>query len=324
MTTPPTIRPRAPLVSQATFSVIIPTYNNALTLARSLDSVLAQTYPAHEIFVVDDGSMDGTREVVAAYGDRVIYHYQPNAGVSVARNVGARMATGSWLAFLDADDTFAPDRLALHAEWIERDPDLDFLLGDQDFLKPDGSFTHAAITSSAFGRALQKRHPNAHEIVLEEDDFGPLIADGFAEIRTLSLSRATFHRLGGFPVGTRIGEDLQLIVRLCAASRRAGVVMRTLAHYYIYPSSAIRKDALGSQRAFVATLEELAGQMNASQPGLRSGLREKIRQARLSLAYMYLRQRLRRAAIGSVLPMLRPVPSLTAIRDVLSVVRGIR
>ncbi len=322
--TSPTISPSTLHVAQATFSVIIPTYNNASTLARSLDSVLAQTRPAHEIIVVDDGSTDGAREVAAAYGDRVIYHYQANAGVSAARNAGARMATGSWLAFLDADDTFTPDRLALHAEWIERDPDLDFLLGDQDFLQPDGSFTHAAIASSAFGRALQKRLPGTREVVLEAADFGPLIADGFAEIRTLSLPRATFHRLGGFPVGTKIGEDLQLIVRLCAASRRAGVVMRTLAHYYIYPSSAIRKDALGSQRAFVATLEELAGQMKESQPGLRRGLREKIRQARLSLAYMYLRQRLRRDAIGSVLPMLRPVPSWTAIRDIVSVVRGIR
>ncbi len=324
MTTSPTTTPPAPLVAQATFSVIIPTYNNASTLARALDSVLAQTHPAHEIIVVDDGSTDDAREVVAAYGERVIYQYQQNAGVSAARNAGARMATGNWLAFLDADDTFAPDRLALHAGWIERDPDLDFLLGDQDFLQPDGSFTHTAIASSGFGRALQKRHPGACEIVLEEDDFGSLVADGFAEIRTLSLPRATFHRLGGFPVGTKIGEDLQLIVRLCATSRRAGVVMRTLAHYYIYPSSAIRKDALGSQHTFVATLEELAGQMDASRPGLRKGLREKIRQARLSLAYMYLRQQLRRDAIGSVLPMLRPVPSLTAIRDVLSVMRGIR
>lgn len=307
-----------------TFSVIIPNYNNAATLARAIDSVLAQTHPAHEIIVIDDGSADESRAVAAGFGDRIRYVYQDNAGVSAARNAGARVATGTWLAFLDADDTFVPERLAVHADWIARDPGLDFLLADQDFREPDGSFMHRSIDTTVFGRALLARHPGQREIVLEAADFGPLLADGFAEIRTLSVPRATFHRLGGFPLGKKIGEDLHLVVRLCADSRRAGVVVHSVANYFIYPSSAIRKDMVAAQRAFVATLEELAGEMRGSQPGLRRGLREKIRQARLSLAYMYLRKQLRRDALDSVLPLLKPAPTWSAIRDVLSVVRGIR
>lgn len=307
-----------------TFSVIIPNYNNAATLKRALDSVLAQTWPAHEIIVVDDGSVDDSRAVACAYGDSIRYVYQPNAGVSAARNVGARLATGSWLAFLDADDTFAPERLALHAHWIERDQGLDFLLGDQDFRTSDGIFMHHSIDETPFGRTLLERYPGQHEIVLDAGDFGPLLAGGFAEIRTLSLPRATFHLLNGFPLGKKIGEDLHLFVRLCAVSRRAGVVTRTLADYYIHPASAIRRDVVAAQQAFIATLEELASELQNAPPGLKRGLREKIRQARLSLAYMYLRKQLRRNALDSVLPLLRPAPTWGAIRDVLSVVRGIR
>lgn len=310
--------------SPVTFSVIIPNYNNAATLARAIDSVLAQTHPAHEIIVVDDGSVDDSRAVVCAYGDRIRYVYQANAGVSAARNAGASLATGGWLAFLDADDTFVPERLAWHADWIARDGDLDFLLGDQDFRTPDGALMHRSIDVTPFGRELLARHPGQTEIVLDAGDFGPLLADGFAEIRTLSLPRATFHRLGGFPLGKKIGEDLHLVVRLCAISRRAGVLARTLADYYIYPASAIRRDAVAAQQVFIATLEELASELQGAPAGLRRGLREKIRQARLSLAYMYLRKQLRRNALDSVLPLLRPAPTWGAIRDVLSVVRGIR
>ena len=108
-------------MSTPELSVIIPVYNNEATLARALDSVLSQSYPAHEIIVVDDGSTDGSDEVVSSYGNRIRSLYQPNGGVSAARNHGARTATGDWLAFLDADDWYYPDRLRLHAEWIAED-----------------------------------------------------------------------------------------------------------------------------------------------------------------------------------------------------------
>lgn len=307
-----------------TFSIVIPNYNNGATLARAIDSVLAQTYPAHEIIVIDDGSRDDTRSVAQAYGERVLYVYQENAGVSAARNHGARIATGEWLAFLDADDVFMPNRLEAHASWIARDAGLDFLLADQEFRTEEGTFMHLSIDTTGFGRRLLAAHPGQTDIVVEACRFGELVADGFTEIRTLSVPRASFHRLGGFPVGKKIGEDLHFVIRLCAASRRAGVTALPLAVYYIYANSAIRKDVVAAQQAFVATLEELAAELHAADAGIRRGLREKIRQARLSLAYMYLRKNLRRDALASVMPLLRRTPSLLAVRDVLSVLRGIR
>ena len=94
-------------------SVVIPTYNRARLLPRALDSVLAQTFGNLEVLVIDDGSTDGTTALMARYHDpRVRYLVQPaNAGVSAARNRGMREARGEWIAFLDSDDEWLPDKL---------------------------------------------------------------------------------------------------------------------------------------------------------------------------------------------------------------------
>lgn len=95
-------------------SVIIPTYNRAKYVTQAIDSVLAQTYKDYEIIVVDDGSTDNTQEVLYAYIDslKINYIYQDNAGVSAARNAGISVAKGDWVAFLDSDDQWLPDKLS--------------------------------------------------------------------------------------------------------------------------------------------------------------------------------------------------------------------
>lgn len=304
------------------FSVIIPNYNNGATLKRAIDSVLTQSWPPHEVIVIDDGSTDNSRAVAEAFGDKVRYVFQTNAGVSAARNNGARLATGDWLAFLDADDIYMTNRLEAHASWLAREPDLDFLFGDQEYRNHDGEFLQMAIDASACGRMLVTRHPGGVDIPMAATDFGEFIADGFAEIRTLSIPRATFFALGGFPLDRKIGEDLYFFIRLCMISRKGGVVNMPLAVYYIYPTSALRKNVVVAQHAFVATLEALSAEMGRATPSLRRGWQAKLRQARLSLAYMHLRAGDRSAAIKCMLPMLWRYPSVRSLRDMASIARG--
>jgi glycosyltransferase involved in cell wall biosynthesis len=103
------------------FSIIIPTYNRAHLIGKAIESVLVQTFTGWELIVVDDGSTDNTREVVASYKDpRIHYVYQQNAERSAARNKGISHARGQYICFLDSDDYYLPERLELLSEAINQ------------------------------------------------------------------------------------------------------------------------------------------------------------------------------------------------------------
>jgi glycosyltransferase involved in cell wall biosynthesis len=103
-------------------SVIIPTYNRAQYVGEAVASVLGQTYKAHDIVVVDDGSTDTTSEVLDPYMDEIHYIYQSNQGVAVARNRGLAAATGELFAFLDADDVWLPEKLERQVHCLAQNP----------------------------------------------------------------------------------------------------------------------------------------------------------------------------------------------------------
>lgn len=111
-------------------SVVIPAYNSAASIGRAIDSVLAQTLLADEILVVDDGSTDATAEIVRTYGHKVRLLVQPNAGAAAARNTGIAAAAGDWIAFLDADDEWLPQRLAVQTDILKRHPELVWVSGN--------------------------------------------------------------------------------------------------------------------------------------------------------------------------------------------------
>jgi glycosyltransferase involved in cell wall biosynthesis len=108
----------------AVISVVIPAYNAGGFIKRTIDSVLAQTYRDYEVIVVDDGSMDNTADIVRSYAGKVRYIYQENAGDGPARNTGIRAAKGDWIAFLDHDDEWLPQKLELQIRLLHRNPDL--------------------------------------------------------------------------------------------------------------------------------------------------------------------------------------------------------
>jgi glycosyltransferase involved in cell wall biosynthesis len=112
-------KPMPPLVS-----VIIPTYNRAWILKEAVDSVLAQHFQDYELIVVDDGSTDDTGFLLADYGRRLIVVRQPNLGVSAARNAGIKEARGQYLAFLDSDDLWLPDKLEVQVAYLAQNSDV--------------------------------------------------------------------------------------------------------------------------------------------------------------------------------------------------------
>ncbi len=103
-------------------SIIIPTFNRLELLSRALDSVYRQSFSDFEVIVVDDGSGDGTAEMISTKFPQVYYHYQDNAGVSSARNKGLLNAKADWIAFLDSDDEWLPEKLLQQVQLIEQNP----------------------------------------------------------------------------------------------------------------------------------------------------------------------------------------------------------
>jgi glycosyltransferase involved in cell wall biosynthesis len=119
-------------------SVMIGVYNGARYLAEAIESVLAQTHPASEVIVVDDGSEDESGAIAESYGSPVRCIRQENGGMAAARNRAIGEATGDYFAFLDADDRFRPDKLEAQLAVFDADPELDVVYGHvTEFLSPD-------------------------------------------------------------------------------------------------------------------------------------------------------------------------------------------
>ncbi len=121
-----------------TVSVVIPVYNAADVVAETIESVLAQTWTDREILVIDDGSTDGSADVVLTFGDRVRYHAFENGGVAKARNRGIALARGRYIALLDHDDLWAPTKLAKQVAVLDARPEVGLVYTGVAHLERDG------------------------------------------------------------------------------------------------------------------------------------------------------------------------------------------
>jgi hypothetical protein len=183
-------------------SVVIPTYNRAAAVGEAVESVLRQTHPADEIIVVDDGSTDRTDEVLAGFGDRIRIVAQPNGGVSAARNTGIRLATGNWLAFLDSDDVWLPQRLATLARDVT-EPNVGVHVADIVLEGPGYEERLLPLRNLDFppDRAQRIERPL------------PLVLSGLS-LDSIACRRDWMLAAGGFDTSLRMFEDLDVLTRL--------------------------------------------------------------------------------------------------------------
>lgn len=214
-----------------TVSVVIPCFNYGRFLRDAVASVRAQTFADHEILVVDDGSTDDTEAVARDLGGAVRYLRQANQGPSAARNTGIAAARGRYIGFLDADDTWHPEKLARQVQILERRPEVVFVYTDSTYF--DGA------TGREIGRHGE-RFAHHHGRVL-----GWLIEAGnFIPSPTPLVRRTALDEVGGFDAALRSAEDWDLWVRLAARGEIA-YVHEPLARYRLHGAQASRNvDAL--------------------------------------------------------------------------------
>ena len=193
------------------FSVVIPLYNKADSVVKTLESICAQRYAAAEIIVVDDGSSDGSAEKIRKLNIPGLKIFQQtNQGVSAARNLGVSLASSQYIAFLDADDQWSPFYLAEMYNLILRFPEQGFFASHYQKVVKQGTYIDPKLAMkniSPMGCILD----NYFEIASKGDL--PFM------VSCCVITSSLFKQLGGFPVGEAMGEDQELFSRVALQSQ---------------------------------------------------------------------------------------------------------
>lgn len=203
-------------------SVIIPAYNNARFLQEAVESVFAQTYQDYEIIVIDDGSTDNTKEVLAPYLDRIQYIYQPNRGASSARNTGIRHSHGDYIAFLDADDIWLPEKLRIQVEYLNNHPDTAMVYA-------------LALRVDVNGRASNHRNMLKRSLPCG-DIFNALFFRDFITLSSVVIRKRILDAIGLFDESFTHAEDHELWLRIARQFKIFGIG-EYLCKYRLTPQS---------------------------------------------------------------------------------------
>jgi glycosyltransferase involved in cell wall biosynthesis len=201
-------------MSRPQVSVLIPVYNGKEFIRDSVNAALEQRDVAVEVIVIDDGSTDETPQILAEYGDKIVVLRQKNGGHVNARNNGAKIANGEWLAFLDADDLWRPEKLARQLALARPEVGMVYTdrenFGDTERVKKTGSADYALYNG---------------------DIFEPLLMGNFIPVASVMIRRDWFDRLGGFDESLRVVEDWDMWFRFSSAGGITEVVRDPLTLY---------------------------------------------------------------------------------------------
>lgn len=182
-------------------SVIIPTYNREKTILRAVESVLNQTYTNLEVLIIDDGSTDGTADVVNGIEDERIKYVvlEENGGPSNARNVGVQMAEGEWIAFQDSDDCWHNDKLEVQMAYAEKHPEYSMIYSSYNAIMHGGEQKLIPI----------KPWPD----VMEGYMLCTLLERNVIGAPTVVMKRVAFMGSGGFDTSYQALEDWEFVIR---------------------------------------------------------------------------------------------------------------
>ncbi|MCB9450364.1 MAG: glycosyltransferase [Anaerolineaceae bacterium] len=202
-------------------SVIIPTFNRSALLREAVDSALAQNYRPLEVIVVDDGSTDDTAELMAAYGDGVRYIRQANAGVSAARNHGFSVSKGAFVAFLDDDDRYLPQKIERQVAYIQAHPAV-------------GLVHSRYLLGNAAGQVVGRMGLLSEGDVLKE-----LLHRNFLWMSAPLIRRDVLEKVGGFDEALSTAADYDLWLRIADAGYPFGCVQEPLGIYRLQHGSMV-------------------------------------------------------------------------------------
>ncbi|MCJ7617299.1 MAG: glycosyltransferase [Desulfobacterales bacterium] len=178
-------------------SIIIPTYNRGWTLKEAIDSVLAQDFTDFELIVADDGSNDNTQDILNSYKEDIIVLHQGNKGVSAARNRGIASASGQYIAFLDSDDLWLPQKLSTQVDFFNTNPEALICQTEEKWIR-NGIFANP-----------KKRHRKLSGDIFEQSLYLCLVSPS-----AVMMKRSLFEKTGIFDESLPACEDYDMWLRV--------------------------------------------------------------------------------------------------------------
>jgi glycosyltransferase involved in cell wall biosynthesis len=237
-------------------SVVIPTYNRYSVLQRALASVYAQTHKPKEIIIVDDGSTDETSQILKLFPDAK-YYYQKNSGVSSARNLGIKKSNHEWIAFLDSDDEWHPEKLQEHLALHLNKPELQMSYTDEKWIRDNKEVK------------LPKKYRKSDGHIFKECLSHCIIAPSATIIHKDLLGK-----VGLFDESLKVCEDYDLWLRV-ACENEIGLIDKKLITKYGGDADQLSMKFWGMDRFRVKALEKLFKYHNLEKQLIKSVLIEK-------------------------------------------------
>jgi len=213
-------------MTSARITAIIPTFNSERYICDTVESVLAQTWPVHEVIVVDDGSTDATEQLLARYAGRIRYIRQTNAGPPRARNTGLAYATGDWIALLDSDDLWVRTKIEQQIKYLESHPACALVYTDMK------TFDDSGIIEESVKVSRNLTLPSGHI-------FPQMFAETLFQTSAVLIRRSCLDGVGGFDETLRMGDDYELFLRI-ARHFELGYVDAPLVLYRQHPTQGTR------------------------------------------------------------------------------------
>ncbi|RYD46435.1 MAG: glycosyltransferase family 2 protein [Verrucomicrobiaceae bacterium] len=220
-------------------STVIPTYNRARQILGAVESVLAQSAPPFEVIVIDDGSKDDTEQVLAPVMDRIRYIKTENRGVSAARNRGIMEAKGEWIAFLDSDDTWSPEKLRRQGELVSKTgAKVCFCVSVDESKMP---LDHLRLMDPDLAEGAEAFHPAG--------DFRLFMHPGHPFLQSMLVEKDALLRSGVFDESLKVAEDTKLIYGL-VLNHGYAMVNESLVHICREREEAGLSDSMDPAGAF--------------------------------------------------------------------------
>ena len=285
--------------------VIIPSHNS-MFIGQAIESVLKQTYQDIHIIIIDDGSTDTTKKITGHYihdnPDKISYYYQNQAGPASARNTGISNSDGEYIAFLDADDIWLPEKITKQISEFTRKPEIGFVYCDNYFVDKDGKIIDDYV------RKVK---------LVEGDILLDFFMDFFLITSGIILRRRCLEITALFNEELEVGEDFEFFLSL-TQHFRAGVVREKLYKRRVWRGSLSKQDYEKNSMIDIQTLKDYIVRNSVFYDKNKIKVKQRFANLYYKFGYMYLQDKKRRKAMNKFYKSLITYPNIKAIKGLIN------